>query len=144
MKKLAVLLAASIAALGAGTAIAGSRATVSSAHTKLGKVLVSSNGLTLYLFEADKNGKLACNGSCLGDWPPLLASGKVTVAGGVASGKLGTVKRGSKKQVTYNGHPLYNFAGDTKAGAVNGQGLKLHGALWYVLGTSGNAITTKG
>jgi predicted lipoprotein with Yx(FWY)xxD motif len=42
--------------------------------------------------------------------------------------------------VTYNGHPLYYFAGDTKAGATTGQDINQFGALWYVLTASGTEI----
>jgi hypothetical protein len=45
-------------------------------------------------------------------------------------------------QVTYNGHPLYYFAEDTKAGQTNGQGVNAFGAKWFVVSPSGKAITT--
>ena len=47
-----------------------------------------------------------------------------------------------KPQVTYNGHPLYLFAADQKAGDTNGQGVNAFGGLWYVLSSSGDEITT--
>ena len=142
MKMRAVLFSISIAALGAGTALAGvTVAKVGTAHTSLGTLLVSkSNGRTLYLFEGDSKSRLGCSGSCLKDWPPLEAA-KASAAGSANAGKLGLVARGSSRQVTYNGHPLYYFAGDTKAGQTNGQGLKLHGYLWYVVSPSGGAMT---
>jgi len=43
--------------------------------------------------------------------------------------------------VTYNGHPLYTFFQDTKAGQTKGQGSNFFGALWYVMGTNGKQIT---
>jgi hypothetical protein len=46
-------------------------------------------------------------------------------------------------QVTYAGHPLYYYVGDTKAGLTTGQALNQFGALWYVLNPSGSSITTK-
>jgi predicted lipoprotein with Yx(FWY)xxD motif len=42
--------------------------------------------------------------------------------------------------VTYNGHPLYYYAGDQKPGDIKGQGLNQFGAAWYVLGANGNKI----
>ncbi|SDN48707.1 COG4315 family predicted lipoprotein [Actinacidiphila guanduensis] len=140
--------AASPAAAGTRTpeqAAQTSSATVSTAKAgKLGTILVDSKGMTLYLFQADKNGKPTCNGSCAKAWPPLVVTGKAGGAGGVQSAKLSTAKRSDgSTQVVYNGHPLYHFAGDSKAGNTNGQGLDNFGAKWYVLGTNGKQITTK-
>jgi predicted lipoprotein with Yx(FWY)xxD motif len=42
--------------------------------------------------------------------------------------------------VTYAGHPLYRFVGDTKRGQTNGEGLKDFGAAWYALMPSGKKI----
>ncbi len=44
------------------------------------------------------------------------------------------------KQVVYNGHPLYLYAGDQKAGQENGQGVDAYGALWYVVSPAGQAV----
>ncbi|MER5472556.1 hypothetical protein [Streptomyces sp. NPDC002685] len=121
---------------------ASSSATVTTKSGPLGKILVNSKGHTLYLFQSDKTNKSTCNGDCAKAWPPLKASGKPTAGGGVNSKLLSTITRSDgSKQVTYNGHPLYTFADDTKAGQTNGQGLDAFGAKWYVLGTDGKAIT---
>jgi predicted lipoprotein with Yx(FWY)xxD motif len=56
--------------------------------------------------------------------------------------KVGTTARpDGEPQVTYNGHPLYLFAGDQNPGDKNGQGLSAFGAKWYVLSPAGNQIT---
>ena len=57
-------------------------AVVSTAKTSLGRVIVNSNGRTLYLFGKDRNGKSACSGQCAAFWPPLITSGKPRVARG--------------------------------------------------------------
>ena len=116
--------------------------TVSLASTPLGKILVDSQGRTLYLWQKDAGTKSACSGACAAAWPPLRVAGKPTVGAGLAAAKIGTTARSDgKRQVTYNGHPLYGFAGDTKAGQTSGQGSTGFGAPWYVLSASGNAIT---
>ena len=121
----------------------GSSATVSVANTGLGKILVDSQGRTLYLFEQDTGTKSTCSGGCATAWPPLRASGKLTAGGGAKASLLGTTPRSDgKPQVTYNGHPLYGYQGDSKAGDTNGQGINAFGALWYVLSPTGNEITT--
>jgi predicted lipoprotein with Yx(FWY)xxD motif len=120
-----------------------SSATVSVANTGLGNVLVDSQGRTLYLFQQDTGTKSTCSGACATQWPPLRASGKPTVGGGATASKIGTSPRSDgKPQVTYDGHPLYAFQGDSKAGDTNGQGINAFGAHWYVLSSSGTAITT--
>jgi predicted lipoprotein with Yx(FWY)xxD motif len=114
---------------------------VSTTTTSLGRVLVNSNGRTLYLFEKDKNGKSSCTGSCATFWPPLIASGKPTAAGGAKASLLGTTRRADgRMQVTYNHHPLYTFQKDTKKGQTSGEGVNAFGALWYVTSTAGAAI----
>jgi len=115
--------------------------TVDVRSTGLGKILVDAQGRTLYLFEKDKGGKSACSGACAKAWPPLMTTGKPKAAGGANAKLLGTTKRSNGTQVTYNGHPLYTFFQDTKAGQTKGQGSNFFGALWYVMGTNGKQIT---
>nr|WSZ94369.1 hypothetical protein OH820_00780 [Streptomyces sp. NBC_00857] len=117
---------------------------VSAMSGPLGKVLVNGKGHTLYLFEADKKNKSNCSGECATDWPPLIVSGKPSAGtGGVNAGWLSTITRSDgKKQVTYNGVPLYTFEQDKKPGDFKGQGLNAFGAKWYVLGVNGKKIIT--
>jgi predicted lipoprotein with Yx(FWY)xxD motif len=143
---LLVLAVAAIASIAIATAAAtaapraASPATVTVRKTKLGRILVDAQGRTLYLFEKDKNGKSACAGACAKAWPPLMTSGKPKVSGGADAKMLGTTHRASGTQVTYNGHPLYLFFEDRKAGQTNGEGSTAFGAAWYVMGTNGNRI----
>ena len=131
------------AAAGHGSAdkAASKQALVTTRKTKLGTVLVNAQGRSLYLFLKDKNGKSACSGACAKAWPPLMTTGKPKAAGGANAKLLGTTKRSNGTQVTYNGHPLYTFFQDTKAGQTKGQGSNFFGALWYVMGTNGKQIT---
>jgi predicted lipoprotein with Yx(FWY)xxD motif len=125
------------------TAAGGHSATVSVANTGLGNILVDSQGHTLYLFAKDSGTKSACSGGCATAWPPLRASGKPTVGGGAKASLLGTTPRSDgRPQVTYNGHPLYGYQGDSKAGDTNGQAITAFGAPWYLLSPAGNEITT--
>jgi predicted lipoprotein with Yx(FWY)xxD motif len=135
-------LAAGLAVAVAGTGFAASgAATVKTRHGKLGTFLVDAKGRTLYLFEKDKSKKSTCSGACAVAWPPLLTSGAPKAAGSAKRSLLGTTKRSDgKTQVTYNGHPLYFFVQDKKAGDTKGQGLDGFGAKWYVLSASGKKI----
>jgi predicted lipoprotein with Yx(FWY)xxD motif len=153
MKRLLLpVMAVGLVALVIGGASAGARQG-SNAHAakaaviqlkkvgKLGKVLVNGHGQTLYLFEKDKHGKSACSGECASQWPPAFTTGKPKAGSGVNASLLGTTKRkGGKTQVTYNGHPLYAYFGDSKAGQANGEGSKAFGAEWYVLNAKGKKV----
>jgi predicted lipoprotein with Yx(FWY)xxD motif len=124
---------------------ASTGAQVKVGKTALGRVLVSAQGRTLYMFAIDKKNKSVCYGSCATYWPPLLTtSAHVTGGTGVNASMLGTTKRTSGKlQTTYNGHPLYRFLKDTKAGQASGQGLNLSGGLWWVISPAGTPIKKK-
>jgi predicted lipoprotein with Yx(FWY)xxD motif len=102
--------------------------------TNLGKVLATSTGRTLYLYTPDGKNKSNCFGSCAAYWPALLTKGKPVAGMGVKKSLLGTAKRGSKLQVTYNGHPLYRYVGDSKAGQATGEGTD---STWYVVTAAG-------
>ena len=112
-------------------------ATVALRQTKLGKILVvGKTGRTLYLFKSDGKNKSNCTGQCASIWPPLFASGRLHAGAGVSASKLGEIKRGSRHQVTYAGHPLYTFASDTRAGQTTGE----NSGGFFVVAASGKAI----
>jgi predicted lipoprotein with Yx(FWY)xxD motif len=120
-------------------------ATVDVANTGLGKILVDSQGRTLYLFKKDAGTKSSCFGDCATDWPPVRATGKPTVGNGLTASKAGTTKRSDgKPEVTYNGHPLYLFAGDKKPGDTSGQGLNGFGGGWFVVSPAGTQVSGSG
>lgn len=139
-----IAAALALCALGAGAVLAASKATVVSTHqTKRGKVLAAVNGHSLYMFSTDKAGKSNCSRSCANTWLPLLTSGRPAAAhgSGVNAELLGTIKRSAHVlQVTYNGHPLYLFARDKKAGEITGEGANQFGGRWYVVNTKGSAV----
>src|SRR3954462_4634869 len=116
-------------------------ATVDVASGSLGNLLVDSRGPIVYLFKKDSGPKSTCFGACTTNWPPLRASGKPTVGTGVSASKVGTIAPSDGgRQVTYSGHPLYLFAGDSKPGDTNGQGVEAFGAAWLALSATGRAI----
>jgi predicted lipoprotein with Yx(FWY)xxD motif len=142
--KLTVFVAVLAACVLASTAFASTRtSTIGLKPTSVGKVLVGANGRTLYLFTADKGAKSVCYGQCATYWPPLIA-GKGTAGAGLTASKLGTTTRkDGKLQVTYNGHPLYFFAVDKRAGDVKGQGYVHFGGTWWTVSAAGAKVTTK-
>ena len=113
-------------------------AVVSVRRTRLGPVLVDTHGRTLYLFDKDHASQSTCFGQCAAVWPPLLTNGRPTAGQGVFASKLGTTRRSPHTlQVTYNGHPLYLYAGDSRAGQTNGEGLNQFGARWWAVTPAG-------
>jgi predicted lipoprotein with Yx(FWY)xxD motif len=134
-----VVLAALVVVMQTSAATNGAQ--VKAAKTSLGRVLVDGHGKTLYLFAIDKRGKSVCSGQCAVYWPPLLTQSKAVAGTGVKASLLGTaVRAGGKLQVTYNGHPLYFFKADTKAGQTKGQGVDGFGGLWWAVSPAGAAV----
>jgi predicted lipoprotein with Yx(FWY)xxD motif len=133
-------------AYGAGPATssgAAMAAVVDLHSSKLGQTLVDGQGHTLYLFAADKAGNSTCQGACASAWPPYLSNSDPRAGNGVTGALLGSSPRGDgATQVTYHGHPLYYYAGDSRPGDAVGQGLNQFGAKWYVVAASGDKIDT--
>ena len=99
-------------------------------------VLTSSKGFTLYSFAPDTPTTSNCNGTCAQNWPPV--HGPATAPG--VSGTFGTITRSDgSTQATFDGHPLYTFAGDTAPGQNKGNGLNAAGGLWHEITTTGTA-----
>jgi predicted lipoprotein with Yx(FWY)xxD motif len=123
------------------TTASGSPATIGVADGDLGKILIDSRGRTLYLFRKDSGTKSACFGKCAVNWPPLRVSGRPSEGSGANPALVGTTARpDGNPQVTYNGHPLYLFSGDSSSGNTNGEGINAFGGIWYALSASGNQV----
>ena len=92
-------------------------------------VLTNAKGFTLYSFAPDTPASSKCYGSCAAYWPPVTGT---TAAGQGLPGKVTTITRtGGSHQLTYNGHPLYTYIGDTAPGQARGNDLNLNGGLWH-------------
>jgi predicted lipoprotein with Yx(FWY)xxD motif len=119
----------------------GRAATIGAANVSLGKILVNSQGRTLYLFQKDSGATSECTGACAANWPPLRANGSPAIGGGAQASLLASTKRpDGSRQITYNDHPLYTFVKDTKAGDTNGEGLSAFGGTWYAISPAGNQV----
>ena len=116
-------------------------ASVSTKTSSLGTFLVDGNGRALYLWDADHGSMSTCSGACAQAWPPVTTTGTPKASGAVKASLLGTTKRADgSSEVTYAGHPLYTFTGDTQAGQTNGQGSNGFGAPWWVVTPAGKAL----
>jgi predicted lipoprotein with Yx(FWY)xxD motif len=117
------------------TANAGAIVAVAAIPTH-GQDLVNSSGRTLYRFDPESDGMIACTGTCTQTWMPLAASGTGTpTAGSGVTETLSTIKRpDGTTQVTAAGWPLYTYAGDSAAGDANGDGA---GGKWHIVPATG-------
>ncbi len=121
----------------------GSSVTVATKSGSPGTYLTDGSGRSLYEFASDTATKSTCTGACVSAWPPLTSSSAAAAGSGVTAADIGTLTRSDgSEQVTYNGHPLYYFSGDTSAGQTNGQGSTAFGAKWWLLSPAGAAIST--
>jgi len=133
--------ASSPSSSGSSSPAAAAAGTVKTATIAGVTVLTSSKGFTLYSFAPDTSTTSKCNGTCAQNWPPV--QGPVTAAG--VTGTFGTIKRSDGSvQATFDGHPLYTFAGDTAPGQAKGNGLNAAGGLWHEITTSGTAAPAGG
>lgn len=121
------------------TAASGSTLMLKTDKGSAGIWLTDSAGRTLYLYTQDKGTTSECYGACAKAWPPLLTTGPVTISGQyTVQSDLGTASRtDGTKQVTYGGHPLYYYAGDTAPGQTKGQGV---GGVWFLIGPVANVM----
>jgi len=127
----------------AGASSASSAAVISTGSSSGGKFLTNGSGRAVYMWVKDGHDQSACTGACASTWPPVTTTGAATASGGAVAADLGTITRSDgTKQVTYDGHPLYYYVGDTGSGTVNGQGSTGYGAYWWVLAPSGSPITS--
>jgi predicted lipoprotein with Yx(FWY)xxD motif len=126
---------ATSAAASSGSA---SAVTLKTDNGSAGIWLTDQTGRTLYLYTVDKGTTSACYGACATTWPPLTSTGNVAVAGDASATEIGsTTRTDGSKQVTYGGHPLYYFAGDSAPGQTKGQGLM---GVWFLIGPVGNVM----
>jgi len=130
---------------GGGTTTSSSGTTMSGGTVRVGdngtygKILTDGEGNTLYLFEQDQGTTSACTTGCSSTWHALTVSGGQPSAGDGATASLLAVAKQAdgSMQVTYNGHLLYTYAGDSTAGDTNGEGIS---GVWFVVSPTGAAV----
>ncbi|XGC80681.1 hypothetical protein ACES2L_15250 [Bdellovibrio bacteriovorus] len=91
------------------------------------RIVADSIGKTLYIFEPDIPSKMpTCYGVCAEDWPPYLLTDAEAAS---LSAPLGVVMRTTnRKQLTYDGLPVYTYAFDRVMGDNKGDGV---GGVWH-------------
>jgi predicted lipoprotein with Yx(FWY)xxD motif len=112
-------------------------------QTSLGKVLVDKAGFTLYVFTHDSKNRDTCVkiSGCTGTWPVIKTKGKPVAGRGVKASLLGTITLAhGVKQVTYAGHPLYGYVGDSGPGQTDYVGQSQFGGTWYAINANGKVV----
>ena len=120
---------------------AGAVVTLKPGPSDYGRILLDGKGFALYAFTRDGRGRSQCTGACARAWPPYIARGPLRAATGVAAKGLGVTKRADgRKQVTFDGRPLYYYVGDRRPGQVLCQNVDEFGGLWLVVRPSGRLV----
>jgi predicted lipoprotein with Yx(FWY)xxD motif len=139
---LAVLGVAVVPIASASAARAGP-AKVSLKKTGLGMILVNGRGRTLYGFTRDGRNKDRCakTAGCTSTWPVVTSHGKPRAGHGVKRSKLSTITLANgSHQVTYAGHPLYTYVGDSSAGETDYVGARQFGGTWLAVNGGGKLV----
>ncbi len=153
MKRAFIVLSTVLAGLASASAIASARAGTETAHssrvakvelrhTRFGEILATSSGFTIYEFTRDRGDKNSCVklSGCSEVWPSLESSGKPVAGPGVKASLLSTIKLpGGGGQVTYAGHPLYLYSGDSP-GDTGYVGVNAFGGNWDAINAAGHAV----
>lgn len=104
-----------------------------------GRYVADGEGRALYLLEGGGD----CYDACAGTWPPLLAPRAMPMADapGLQADRVGTAeRRDGSTQVTYGGHALYHYSGDSAPGQTNGQDVTDEWGEWYLVTPAGEAL----
>jgi predicted lipoprotein with Yx(FWY)xxD motif len=111
-------IASAIAVTGPQT-VAGTKPAIVLKTGNLGKVLATPARFGIYYWTVEKKagGKIRCTGQCAVAWPPVYVKGTVQKHIKGVAATFGTIKRGTKRQLTINGLPAYTYHHDP-AGVV--------------------------
>jgi predicted lipoprotein with Yx(FWY)xxD motif len=121
---------------------ASASTTILTRHTRIGTILVSPTGDTLYAFSRDSRNHDMCVSlrGCRSAWPIMAVRGTLRAGSGVNHSLLGTIRVGSARQVTYAGHPLYGYVGNSGPGDVSYVGAHAFGGSWSALSPSARLV----
>jgi predicted lipoprotein with Yx(FWY)xxD motif len=144
VRSLVLVVVALAAAAFAGTtrASADGQTTLTVRSTRYGSILFDGRGRALYAFTRDRRGGSSrCYGACARAWPVYFAGARLVAGKGVKRSLIGTTRRrDGRRQITYNGRPLYFYVGDTSPGQVSCQNVAEFGGTWLVMRPNGALV----
>ena len=137
-----VAMAAASSAGAAPVATAAAATSVKIEKTGIGSILVTGGGSVIYQFTHDRGAVNSCAKirGCSAVWPPLYTTGKPVAGSGAKASLLGTIKVGSKLQVTYAGHPLYGYSQNSNSFSTGYVGTSEFGGSWDAVSATGAAV----
>ncbi|MCY7303325.1 MAG: hypothetical protein LH654_09895 [Thermoleophilia bacterium] len=99
--------------------VSGAKPAIEMKTGNLGNVIATPGRYGVYYWNVEKKagGKIRCTGQCAVVWPPVYVKGTVQKHIKGVTATFGTIKRGSKRQLTVNGLPAYTYHVDPE-GAV--------------------------
>ena len=117
-------------------------ATLTVRSTRYGRILFDGRGRALYAFTRDRRGgRSRCYGACAKAWPVYFAKGRALAGKGVRQSLIGTTRRrDGRRQITYNGRPLYYYVGDKSPGQILCQNVNEFGGTWLVVHANGQLV----
>lgn len=133
------LLVAVVAVSGCG-APADRNLALRSVNTTVGKMVVTGDGATVYIYLPDQThpSETTCTGDCANDWPPVTLTTASPDVSGIDKSRIGLVVRpDGTRQLTLDGYPLYRFAGDLRPGETRGESV---GNTWFAVSPDGNFL----
>lgn len=108
--------------------------------SQFGTIVGDGRGQAVYLFDRDESKESECYGDCARAWPPVLTRGRPVAGKGIRKRLLGTTRRrNGKRQVTYDGRPLYYYVDDAP-GRVLCHDVREFGGLWLVVRPDGTPV----
>lgn len=84
---------------------------------------------TLYYLDVDTATGATCTAGCLSAWPALAPTNGAQTT---ADMTMATRTDGTGQQWDYQGHPLYNYVGDSAPRQANGDNIPDFGGHWHV------------
>lgn len=111
--------------------------TVQIVDTEFGQALGDAGGFLLYQFDGDERDASVCIEKCIQTWLPQPV-GDALVAQGLEPTLLSGFERADGiVQASWNGRPLYRFAGDNEPGETKGVGTA---GRWWLIAPNGTRI----
>jgi predicted lipoprotein with Yx(FWY)xxD motif len=108
--------------------------------SQFGTIVGDGRGQAVYLFDREESKQSECYGDCARAWPPVLTRGRPVAGKGIRKRLLGTTRRrNGKRQVTYDGRPLYYYVDDAP-GRVLCHDVLEFGGLWLVVRPDGTPV----
>lgn len=110
-------------------------------RSQYGLILADGRGQALYSFSRERGRASRCYGACAKAWPPVRTGAERPVAGrGARTALVGTTnRRDGTRQLTYAGHAVYLYVGDSP-GRVLCHDVTEFGGVWRVMRVDGTAV----